>query len=207
MESRQPTHHGWAVNVKDRGRPYGADEVDEARGILTDDEIEAVYRQAQEGYWLDLTEIAQADHGFTDVYSEGRSGGWAVPHPQPDEDDPADVARFRAFERAALALMDDAREHFAELLAERVAEVEAERDEVKRTPPLGAQVDRSDYYPLRSVIGELVLTPAGNVSLRIGREIDEAGRWGQTEYVTLTPDEVRRLARRLGELIGEEVSA
>lgn len=60
----------------------------------------------------------------------------------------------------------------------------------------GDKVKPYDRTP--SVIGEVCDTIAGNVTLRIGRQNEDgSGRWHQTEYVVLSPDEARAF---LGEL-------
>lgn len=76
----QPTRHGYAVNVKDRA-PYTG-ETRAAMDTLGERRTEALYAEAQEAFWTDAQEIARA-HGFERVDAEGRSGGWAVPYPQP----------------------------------------------------------------------------------------------------------------------------
>jgi hypothetical protein len=128
-ESRQPTHHGYAVNVKSHGRYDYSD-------ALSDTEAQAVWDREAESFWHDAELVAQ-EHGFRDVYSEGRMGGWCVPQPQPPTEDmwPEDVEAwerdtFRPFERDILALLAEAESDAAEALREagRLAEAEpAER--------------------------------------------------------------------------------
>ena len=62
----------------------------------------------------------------------------------------------------------------------------------------GTELEPSQYRPERSVIRLPERTNAGNVALRIGRELEDgSGRWQQTESVVLTPDEARALAAEL----------
>jgi hypothetical protein len=122
--SEQPTHHGYAVNVKDHGL-YNVE-----RGPLTDEQVEAIYQAYVADFWDAAHWVAQ-DHGFDRVYSEGRMGGWAVPDPQPPhyaEDGELDgfMERFRPLERALLALMEDFRHDFLEALADAVERAERE---------------------------------------------------------------------------------
>lgn len=61
-----------------------------------------------------------------------------------------------------------------------------------------------------ALIGEVDMTPKGNVSLRIGRLLNGGGRWAQTEYVVLTRDEACVLLLELEaiiELIDREASS
>lgn len=133
--STQPTHHGYAVNVKDHTL-YGDHEP------LTDREAQIIYDQVAQAFWDDAELIAH-DNGFTDVYSEGRSGGWAVPQPQPAVDDiwphelAAWVKRFRKFEVDILALLEDTREDFTQDLAEAI-------DKAKREPAERAHWEARD---------------------------------------------------------------
>ena len=132
MSSEQPTHHGYAVNVKDR--MLYADVPN--RDALSDDDAQLIWEQHAEMFWADAQEVAH-EHGFRDVFSEGRMGGWAVPSPQPATDDmwPEQVdawvaERFRPFERDLLALLADARDEFrADLIdaAQRAADEPGER--------------------------------------------------------------------------------
>jgi hypothetical protein len=128
-ESRQPTHHGYAVNVKSHGRYDYSD-------ALGDMEAQAVWDEVAERFWDDAELVAQ-EHGFRGVYSEGRMGGWCVPQPQPHADDMWEHEleawvrdRFRPFERDILALLAEAEQDATDALAEagRLAEAEpAER--------------------------------------------------------------------------------
>jgi hypothetical protein len=124
-ESRQPTHHGYAVNVKSHGRYDYSD-------ALTWEEAEAVWSWEAERFWDEAEEIAR-EHGFRGVYSEGRMGGWCQPHPQPHTGDmwPEEIARwerdvFRPFERDILALLAEAESDAAEALREAGRRAEAE---------------------------------------------------------------------------------
>lgn len=57
------------------------------------------------------------------------------------------------------------------------------------------------------VIGEIDVTHAGNVTLRIGRTLgkERGSGWHQIAYVVLTPDEARELAAELqGQAAGNE---
>jgi hypothetical protein len=126
MTSDQPTHHGYAVDVKDR-KLYWPDPLSQYENV-TQTEIDALYEQRQADFWEQAAEIAR-EHGFRDVYSEGRMGGYAVPQPQPATDDlyPYELdawvsERFRPFERDILALLDACREEFEADVSERDSE-------------------------------------------------------------------------------------
>lgn len=81
-DGSMPGHHGYAVCVKER--TLGGDRV---RYGTDDYEADlARYDRVREQWWEDVQEIGR-EHGFTDVYSAGRSSGYAVPHPQPRTDD------------------------------------------------------------------------------------------------------------------------
>jgi hypothetical protein len=126
--SMQPTHHGYAVNVKDN------DLFTLERGTLSDEDVQALYDQRAEDFWELVQDIGR-EYGFTAVYSEGRSSGWAQPSPQPsDEMYEEELAewleqRFRPFERDTLALMADCKEEFAADLADAVKRAAAEPSE------------------------------------------------------------------------------
>lgn len=77
------THHGYAVNVKDRtNHSWRVHQWAEERG-LADTELEIIYDGERDSFWDEAREIA-IDHGFTDISGAGRMGGWLVPEPQPD---------------------------------------------------------------------------------------------------------------------------
>lgn len=129
-ESRQPTHHGYAVNVKDHER-YTYEE-----GSITWNEFENLYDSHVSAFWNEAEEIAH-DYGFTHLYSEGRMGGYATPYPQPATDDMWDseleawmLATFRPFERDILGLMEEARADFLSELQE--AQERADREPAER---------------------------------------------------------------------------
>jgi hypothetical protein len=126
MSTRQPTHHGYAVNVKD-SQLYTGD-----HAPLSDDEAQRIYDGVAEDFWT-LADAVARDHGFRGVWSEGRLGGWAQPYPQPDDDymDEAELAEwlehtFRPFEAALLELMADCRATFEADLADAVAAAKRE---------------------------------------------------------------------------------
>ncbi len=119
-ESRQPTHHGYAVNVKDDKR-YRVD-----YGTLTDDQVDAIWQGACEGFWMSAQKIGK-EYGFRRVYGEGRSGGWCVPYPQPDAENMWEdeleawvLDRFRPFERDVLSEMEHYQGIFEEDLTEAI---------------------------------------------------------------------------------------
>lgn len=81
---RPNTHHGYALNVKNRrdsGKvrtaPWESEDPDEVAAY------ECEYGEASRDWWNDANDIAQ-EHGFEGVHAAGRSGGWCVPYPQPD---------------------------------------------------------------------------------------------------------------------------
>jgi hypothetical protein len=138
--SEQPTHHGYAVNVKDRTL-YG----DVDTGPLTDDQVQAIYDNHAEDFWHLAGEVAR-EYGFRDIYSEGRMGGWAVPVPQPATDDmwPAELEawvrdRFRPLERDLLELVAGVRADFLSDLADAVARAKAEPAERAEWEARGVQ--------------------------------------------------------------------
>ena len=166
IESRQPTHHGWAVNVKDHGPAHGwLAEIDPG-DLLSEQDVERVYEQARESFWRAVQEIG-AEHGMGEIYSEGRMGGWATPKVQPhDELSDRELGeyeiRFRAFERDVLALMESTRDYFAELLREQVAETRAERDEIRAwtaSAPEGHVIAGPAGHWYAMLAGELVARP------------------------------------------------
>lgn len=127
MSSQQPTHHGYAVNVKDHTL-YGD------HSPLSDTEAQQVYDAVAERFWHDADLIAH-DHGFPNgVYAEGRMGGWCVPQPQPRTDDMWDhevaawvAKKFRPFEAAIRDLLSVYRD-------EARTELAAAIDKAKREP-------------------------------------------------------------------------
>lgn len=131
MRSYQPTHHGYAVNVKDDGR-WTLDV-----GPLSEGQVQALYNQRAEDFWELVQDVARA-HGFQGAHSVGRMGGWCRPYPQSSEHsigprleyvldmEAWERNRFRPFEREVLALMEACREEFLADLAE--AREAAERE-------------------------------------------------------------------------------
>lgn len=127
--TRQPTHHGYAVNVKSNGRYDYSD-------ALPDEEAWALWDEIAEDFWQAAETIAST-HGFATVYSEGRMGGWCVPQPQPHTDDmwehevsEWEAETFRPFERDIRELLSEYEEIAKEALreaGERAAAEPAER--------------------------------------------------------------------------------
>lgn len=110
MPSQQPTHHGYAVNVKDHGRYDSFDPLPEA-------DVQELYDEFQQCFWDDAAFLAQ-EHGFKTVYSEGRMAGWCVPQPQPATDDMPE-SEVEAWEREKFA-------PFAEAITDLVAQYRAD---------------------------------------------------------------------------------
>lgn len=77
----QPNHHGYAVVVKVHGLWCECEPEQ-----VTHYECACGYHQARALFWEDASEVAKK-HGFHGVWQDGRSGGYAVPHPQPKTDD------------------------------------------------------------------------------------------------------------------------
>ena len=65
----------------------------------------------------------------------------------------------------------------------------------------GLELERSQFRPVRDLVGGLEVSAGGNVAVRIGRELDGGG-WVQVAYVVLTPAEARGLAGELETLAG-----
>jgi hypothetical protein len=56
----------------------------------------------------------------------------------------------------------------------------------------GNRITRSVYVPVRDVIDEPSISPAGNLILPIGREIKSSrGGWAKIAHVVMEPDEAR----------------
>jgi hypothetical protein len=110
------THHGWAVDVKDRSLYHDVDP-DEVLGA---DRVQALYDMEAQAFWQDA-ELLAKERGFEGVWQEGRSGGYAVPHPQPD---PADGLERVNVERKMLAFareLGEAMEYHRQAFREAVA--------------------------------------------------------------------------------------
>lgn len=129
-ESRQPTHHGYAVNVKD-DQIYTYEQ-----GLLTYEQMERLYESHVVAFWDEAEEIAHK-HGFTHIYSEGRMSGYVKPFPQPGtggmvSDESAEwlYEQFRPFELDILGLMEEARADFLDELAD--ARERADREPAER---------------------------------------------------------------------------
>jgi hypothetical protein len=63
----------------------------------------------------------------------------------------------------------------------------------------GDTIPASEYRPQRDLIAPPERTPAGNLAIRIGRELPNGNGWQQVAYVVLTDEERRTLAGALGE--------
>jgi hypothetical protein len=130
--SKQPTHHGYAVNVKDDSLYRDVD-----RGSLSESEVQAIYDDRAEDFWELIQDVARY-HGFAGAYSAGRSSGWCQPHPQPSIDSVGPESelsawvesKFRPFERDCLALMAGCREEYLSDLARAVKS--ANREPIER---------------------------------------------------------------------------
>lgn len=72
---RQPTHHGYAIDVKYHGMNW----------CECYHPCVCGYEHIRQSFWRDAEHLA-GEHGFKDVWAEGRSGGWLVVDPQPDTD-------------------------------------------------------------------------------------------------------------------------
>lgn len=126
-ESIQPTHHGYAVNVKDH------EWYTYKQGLMTDEQMERLYDAHVSAFWSETKQIAY-EYGFSGgVYAEGRMGGYALPVPQPSTDDMWDHEveawmrdRFRPFERDILGLMTEARADFLSELQDARERADAE---------------------------------------------------------------------------------
>lgn len=76
--------------------------------------------------------------------------------------------------------------------------------DTKTRTTYGLEIEPSHYNPRRSVVATPETAPAGNLVLRVGRELDRtqpgnesiqgAGAWEQTEHVVMEPDEGRGFA-------------
>jgi hypothetical protein len=71
------TDSRYRIDVKDRLTYWNME-----RDNLDDDEVEFIYEMCRQYFWDDARVVAR-NMGYDDVYSEGRSGGWLVPEPQP----------------------------------------------------------------------------------------------------------------------------
>lgn len=78
LEDR-PTHHGYAVDVKNH-RQFCACEEPWESGCACG------FERAREMFW-DGCEHLACEHGFEGVHGAGRMGGYVVPYPQPRTDD------------------------------------------------------------------------------------------------------------------------
>jgi hypothetical protein len=63
----------------------------------------------------------------------------------------------------------------------------------------GDIIPASEYRPQRDLIAPPERTPAGNLAIRVGRELPNGEGWTQVGYIVLTDDERRALAGALGE--------
>lgn len=129
------THHGWGVCVKVRDCycTCNWDSLEHAnRGACT-----CGYEWAREIFWDDLGHIA-SEYDFRGVYTEGRSGGYALVDPQPGFDDmyPREQTEFMRERLAPFVLdvleyMAEARKLFKQgklVTGETIAEALAERE-------------------------------------------------------------------------------
>lgn len=77
---------------------------------VSEETFQTIYDLTREDGWEYLQQIAEEVFGLgVRVYSEGRSGGWAVVDGLSDFDfwDAIDLAKWRSFERQAKATADD----------------------------------------------------------------------------------------------------
>ena len=131
-----------AINVKYRGPwPTQPADCDDARWEYV---CSQAFDRACEDFWLDAEVIAQ-EHGYTDVFSEGRSGGWLVPYWQsrpvgmrymgqggklgypryPDPENLADRVQFLAFQTDILDRLSAVPMAIADYVAD-ILEIEQE---------------------------------------------------------------------------------
>lgn len=101
------THHGYGLCVKDRKHYCKCEPEDRDWSNFTSAfTCKCGYELVRETFWQDAEWIAQHDHGFDDVCSAGRSGGWLVVVPQPHMDDWWEEDQREWLERLAAFALD-----------------------------------------------------------------------------------------------------
>lgn len=113
---------------------------------LTEAQLEVEYERCQMAFWDILRETACEQLGVAGVYAEGRSGGWAVPHPHIDPEEEA--ARFREFENLCdLTLSDILENAWPEAVKQAVAEKEAAIELASRQTCIEARITWQNKAP------------------------------------------------------------
>lgn len=110
----QPTHHGYAINVKVH------DSLCECEVRESEFDCDCGWEDAAAEFWFEANRLAQ-QHDFARVYQDGRMGGWAVVSPQPRTDDMFEFQveewerdTFGPFALAILRLLEEHRRAWTE---------------------------------------------------------------------------------------------
>lgn len=106
-------HRLYGVNVKVYNLP-----TIEREDELGDDRLQVIWDSCCEDFWMAVDSQSQERFG-SEVYAEGRMGGWAVPVPN------LHGAAWGAF----VALIQDEKKYYTEQYIERVQEALKELDE------------------------------------------------------------------------------
>lgn len=189
----------FAVNVK--VHTYFSD-----FGRLSDADAEMAEESAREAFWRDLNEIAADIFGAgSAVYSEGRSGGWAVPvgpdgkgfTPERIEDDADLRLRCDSFARKAERMLADLVPGYVRpAVADRLAAIREARREAREA----YKAERMAYHARAAALALLIFTLESAPNMDglpavVRSHLRDAG---------LAEDTPRAVALYLYDLIGEE---
>ena len=100
----------------------------------TEQQRESAWEFMIADWWEEATEIAK-EHGYSAVFSEGRSGGWLVPEltsGYPSAEDRAEVKRFLKFRKAIEQHLTYAPELYRMILTDMVENVRREQENAER---------------------------------------------------------------------------
>lgn len=140
-----------AVEVKDYSTYYDMPaEARRAADALGTDRVQSIYDRQLEEYWREANETVR-EQGFTDLYQEGRSGGWAAfpntkPYDMSDiiEPDTDDKPLRERFLRVAFLLVDAIHDHlqmFYEALQDAATELDEREMRLIECPNCDLKID------------------------------------------------------------------
>ncbi len=127
------------IYIKYNGRYSPPDDIEEdMKKIFSEEEISNMWDWTQEDWWEQAKELAK-EHGFENVYSEGRSGGYLYPVYQGgrevDLNDPDEVAKFKLFKQEIDSLYEGAEEMLMDQYRSRFDERKYEMEQAGEWPP------------------------------------------------------------------------
>jgi hypothetical protein len=193
-----------AVNVKDDVLLWreGPTEVVKIAELLGETRVQQLYERVQADYWQWAEDALAANHGFSGVYQEGRSGGWLAVAGTQDWEDYAVTQPDLIEDPDERAEAEGDRKRFLELAFEADAAVESYREEFYTLLRDEAPKHAARAFLHENDLSELELVVYEVLSARAEDDEDDAFRNAapleQNEYLVY---QARLLAQTLRPMI------